>query len=306
MFTNGEVRSVQLLFCGFFSLGQWLMSSWSLVQKILCSSLDPEPTPIPSSDCTVETRNNIYLLDENSRLYQFNPITYRISPINGINCVEHFVYNIAVERNGSLWLETGDGMLHRYDLHTAQCQSPISLNDNQTFNYTLIAMTFLKNSSSDEEALYALDISGLTEGLLVFDTSASNFTSVYSNNDAGNTTHALAASRTGCLYGLGNIGGSFPYSQLFAINVSTTHSISEDSLNNSARYTHQNHNTTVWNITGHYDTFTSYQDDFFLFAGNENGGTTVYLFDISENSTTEVQRLPQRIMRATSSSCLGT
>ena len=253
----------------------------------------------PSSDCTTETRNSIYLLDIDMNLYQFDPINYDISRIVEFNCTQSFIISMAVQRNGSLWLFVSDGNIYQYNLRTTECQLIVNaseqvLNDSESFHGT----TFLKSASSDQELLYVMDYTYDNPALVIFNRDTYRFTVVNNISGADSNIYDLAGTSTGRLFGMTYYGFFTKYTRLVEIDSNTGEVLHEYELNTTSS---TNNNATV-----NYNTVASYQNNFFFFSELYSYHSSAYLFNPTKNVITQVRTLPNYIYKATSSSCLGT
>ena len=153
-----------------------------------------------STQCTTETRNNIYLLNDNNILYQFTPTTLNLTRIGSINCsTSASIFTIALQRNGLIWVLLTDGRLYTYNIKSAQCTATAFL-QNQT-DIRSFTMAFVNNDHDNDETLYY--ISKLNDGRNVL--GRINMTtltmSIVSNYNTGSSPD-LAGTNDGRLFGL--------------------------------------------------------------------------------------------------------
>jgi hypothetical protein len=149
-------------------------------------------------------------------------------------------------------------------------------------------MTFVKSSTDTSETLYVSqqDEFNATLGKIDLTTFALSVVGNYSELD---TYADLAGTNDGRLFGLFN---ARPYT-IAQIDTTNAQILSQYSLNSSSDYdTNPNYGFTVYNTR------------FFVFEGNGNY-SDLLTFDLSTNTTTLQNTIPQIISGATSSSCLG-
>jgi len=226
-------------------------------------------------------------MDGNNTLYQFNPTTFNISTIGPLNCsTSSNLSSIALQRNGILWAAYQDGTLFEYNIRSAVCSSTTFV-ANQS-NITQFTMTFVKSSTDTSETLYVSQQTDSNASLAKIDTNSLTL-SVVGKYNALSTYAAIAGTNDGRLFG---VFDASPYT-IAQIGITNAQILSQYPLNLSSENDYLNYGFTVYNTR------------FFFFQGN-NSYSNLYTFDLSTNTTTLQQTIPEIIYGATSSSCLGT
>jgi len=240
-----------------------------------------------STNCTTEAKNNIYLFDLNSTLYQFNPATLNLTAVGSINCSSSGLYAIALQRTGIIWAIFEDGSLHNYNIDSQLC-----ISTNYTTNQSSIAyfsMAFVKNTTDDNEILYISKKNDPPNTLGTID--LTTFTLSIVGNYSNLQTYAdLTGTNDGRLFGV------------FQTDNFTIAQINETNADIIAQYPLSISSTI--NSEPKYG-FAAYDSNFLFFSGNGTN-THIYLFNASTNATTMLTTVPQVINGAAVSTCFGT
>jgi hypothetical protein len=240
-----------------------------------------------SSSCTNTTRNNVYLTN-GSVLYQFTPATLAFSQVATINCSSNgttlYLYSIALQRNGLLWLQMTNSKLYTYNISTGQC-ADVALPLNQSdIRYGQIA--FAKNTTDNSESLYV----SYDNTLKKLDTNSLTV-SVVGNYTNGTYGADIAGSNDGKLYGLYFLNNQISLSQ---IDQTTAQSLSNYGL------------PITFDNFFYYLTYFPYLSNFILLHGNQNT-TRVILYNAATNTTTNQTTLSTGELSSVAvSTCLGT
>ena len=243
---------------------------------------------IDTGDCTAETKKNAYLLDNNNTIYQFNPVSLAVTPIAPFNCSNNAtLYSIAVQRTGIIWMLFDDGNISTYNIKTAQCR-PTDFATNQS-SFSLFSLTFLKSITDNSETLYVSKQNDPPGSLGVIDRNSLTLSNVSAYNSNLSTYADLAGTSDGRLFGA------------FVDSPYTLARIDPSNAQILARYPL---NATVDGGYGNY-AFFAYQSLFYFFSGTTNL-TNVFTYAPASNTTVNRTAIPQVIVGATASSCLGT
>jgi len=240
-----------------------------------------------SAGCTTETKNNIYLFDVNSVLYQFTPATLALTAIGQINCSRSGVYAMSIQRNGIIWAIFQDGTLYNYNIYSQQCTlTSYVANQDGT---TIFVMAFVSNGIDNSETLYISKANGPDNTLAIMDLTTLTLSDVgnYSNSQQ---IQDLAGTNENILFGV---------------------------LENTSNYTIAKINPTNANIMAQYSLgispsvfyyygFAAYDSNIFFFAGNGSAFSTLYRLDTLTGTTMMLENYSIGVADATASTCLGT
>jgi hypothetical protein len=242
------------------------------------------------SVCTSETSRYIYLLDQDSNFFRFDPTNFGVTFIGTLNCsATAYPYSMALQRNGQAWTLFTDGSLYKFDITTAQCQTTSYVSE-QEGGLILFGMNFATDGVNGIERLYiSSDSSNPPYRLATLDVDTLEI-SVIGYYDTISARAELTGTNDGRLFGL--FEGT-PYI-LAEINRNTAEILSETSQN-MIQYTSDSS----------YFAFTSYSSNFFLFVGNYNS-TDIFLYDSSTKTTTKQNTISNGIVGAGgASSCIN-
>ena len=277
-FTSGEERNIVLVFCSFLDVGKRFFNQSTKDKMNFCSDIN---------GCTTETKRNIYAVDNNANLYVFNPVNYEITTVGQINCSDSSsIVSIGLQRRGVLWVLLNDSSLYRYYIHVDQCR-PTAMASN-TSDISLFSMTFLESSVGNQEMIYLSKTNDPPGTLGVLDIITLEISLVQNYSDL-NANADLAATRSKRLFGVFEVE---PYT-VAEINPKNAQILAQYPLGISSNSFNPNY------------AFAAYNDQFFFFEGDSNT-TNIHLVDTVANRTQLLSQIPQTIISASASSCLGT
>jgi hypothetical protein len=238
-------------------------------------------------NCTTEARNNIYLIDLNSTLYQCTPANLNLTAVGSIKCSSSGLYAIALQRTGIIWAIFEDGSLYNYIIGSQQCISTQYATNQSGIAY--FTMAFVKSTTDDNENLYISKQNDPPNVLGTIDLTTLSL-SIVGNYSSLQTYADLTGTNDGRLFGVFQTD-NFTIAQINATNADI---IAQYPLNISSTITSE----------PNYG-FAAYDSNFLFFSGNGNN-TDIYLFDPSTNTTTMLTTVPQVINGAAVSTCYGT
>ena len=256
--------------------------------NITTSTASLVTTASNSTDCTTATKNNIYLIDSNSTLYQFNPTTFNLTNIGSINCSSSDLFGIALQQNGIIWGIFENGDLYTYNIDSHQCNlTQYIVNQSDIVYFT---MAFVKNNLSNSETLYISKNNNPANVLATIDINTLNLTII--GNYSQLQTNA-------------DVTGT-NYRRLFGVFTTSNYTIAEiDQVNATiiTQYPLDISSTIV--SQPNYGFAATYNSSFLFFSGLGNN-TDIYLFNPLTNTTTNLTTIPQVINGAAVSTCFGT
>lgn len=206
--------------------------------------------------------------------------------VGKLNCSDSSsIVSIGLQRRGVLWVLLNDSSLYRYYIQADQCR-PTTFTSN-TSDISLFSMAFLESSVGNQEIFYISKTNDPPGILGVLNIMTLEISSAKDYNKL--STYAdLAATRSRRLFGVFEVD---PYT-IAEINPSNAQILAQYPLDISSNTFDPNH------------ALAAYNDRFFFFEGNANV-TNIHLVDVAINRTQLVLHVPQRIISASSSSCLG-
>ncbi|CAF4026135.1 unnamed protein product [Adineta steineri] len=266
--TDNKTRSVNLAFCGF-------------------STTDPYDRITSASKCTSETSTYVYLLDQDSNLFQFHPETFTVTFIAMINCsTTAYPYSMAIQRNGTAWVLFTDGSLYTFNVTNVQCQTTTYVAEQE--GLILFGMHFATDGSNNNEKLYlSSDSSNPPFRLATLDIDTLEI-SIIGYYETISARAELTGTNDGKLFGLFE-GAPYVIAEINRTNGEILSKTSQDMI----QYTSDSSNFA----------FTTYSSNFFLFVG-DNSFTDIFIYNLSTKITTKTTRISNGIVGSAVSTCL--
>lgn len=236
-------------------------------------NFDPE-TPIPVNVECAETTKQIYVLATDKALYRFYPEKLSFVRVGQVACPTGAgTFSMAIDRNGTAWVEYTDGRLFAVDTVTAKCKTT-PFQNKQTGFETFGMGYALDAEGSRDETLY---VAGA--GLAALDT----------------TTFKLKV--LGSLtYGRTELTGQG--AQLFAFSVGSGVIAG---LNKTTGATEVTYRTSAVNERAAF-AFAQWGGDFWVFTGDQHSIVTQYS-PTDDTSKVVVENTGMLIVGAGSSTC---
>lgn len=239
-------------------------------------TLDTE-TPIPTNVECAETTKQIYVLATDKALYRFYPDKLSFVRVGQVSCPTGAgTFSMAIDRNGTAWVEFTDGRLFAVDTTTARCRTTPFQTKQKGFE-TFGMGYALNDDGSRNETLY---VAGA--GLASLDTKT------FELKVLGSLTYGRTE-----LTGLDN--------KLFAFSVGSGVIAG---LNKTTGATEVTYRTTAVNERAAF-AFAQWGGDFWVFTGDQHSMVTQFS-PTDDESRVVVENTGMLIVGAGSSTCAPT